>query len=561
MRALITLVTLLIAPLVCAQTWHWARQLGGPGPDYGRMGALDSDGNTYVFGSYANPVGPTWFSDFYIADDTLLGSNEAYLAKHAPDGALLWARTISSLGDAHIGGFALDSLSGDFYITGSYVVNCVLDTCTLATASGGAFLAKWNSDGHCLWARTIATSGYTEFGGVSPVAIATDGEGKLFVSMRTDRFASTTVGTTAMPSGSLLAKYDSDGEEIWVKPFALYSGNLKWIFLNTLRYHGGRVIGHGPASIQEEGDTSVVDTIRIIGRQGIGGYALASIDPETGIAEWFRLDGFPTGGTGVESMDMDADGSIYCVGVYRGMAVYDEDTLTSTTAYAKAFISKYLPTGQRLFTRSFEGTDAFAFNAVDVDDDGNMATIGSLRGEIQINNTIYNAVTNTDMFVAMHDSAGNPLGLIHSGLGVGYGVRLGQGDLVVCGYFPGGGIPTGSITLGNETFQSHGYDDVFLAKHDLLTSIPQPMAPEGDRLEIYANPNRGSFRLRLPSALANERQLQLRIYDGTGHLVIEQQLQLDEERPRMDVWDVAPGFYMVTVSNGKRTYSGNMVVE
>jgi hypothetical protein len=68
-------------------------------------------------------------------------------------------------------------------------------------------------------------------------------------------------------------------------------------------------------------------------------------------------------------------------------------------------------------------------------------------------------------------------------------------------------------------------------------------------------------KCRLPSALANEPQLQLRIYDGTGHLVIEQQLVMDEERPRMDVWDVAPGFYMVAVSNGKRTYSGNMVVE
>lgn len=525
------------------------------------MGALDSDGNTYVFGSYANPLGPNWFSDFYIADDTLFGSNEAYLAKHAPDGALVWARTISSPGDAYIGGFALDTVSGDFFVTGSYVVNCVLDTCMLATASGGAFLAKWNSDGHCLWARTIATSGYTELGSVTPVAIAADDEGSLFVSMITDPFASTTVGTTAMPSGSLMAKYDPDGEEIWVKPFTLYSGNQKFVFLSTLRYHGERVFGHGPAVIAVEGDTTVVDTIRIIGRQGNSGYALASIDPETGIAEWFRLDGFPTGGAGVESMDMDADGNIYCVGAYTSMAVYDEDTLTSTTAFAKAFMSKYLPTGQRLFTRAFEGTDAFAFTAVDVDDDGNMATTGSLRGEIQINNTIYDAFTNTDMFVAMHDSAGNPLGLLHAGLGAGSSVRLGLGDLVVCGRFPGPLTPTGSITLGNETFQSHGFEDVFLAKHDLLTSIPQPMAPEGDRLEIYANPNRGSFRLRLPSALANERQLQLRIYDGTGHLVIEQQLQLDEERPRMDVWDVAPGFYMVTVSNGKRTYSGNMVVE
>ncbi|MBK7946455.1 MAG: hypothetical protein IPJ85_14635 [Flavobacteriales bacterium] len=96
-----------------------------------------------------------------------------------------------------------------------------------------------------------------------------------------------------MPSGSLMAKYDPDGEEIWVKPFTLYSGNQKFVFLSTLRYHGERVFGHGPAAIAVEGDTTVVDTIRIIGRQGNSGYALASIDPETGIVEWFRLEGFP----------------------------------------------------------------------------------------------------------------------------------------------------------------------------------------------------------------------------------------------------------------------------
>ncbi|MBK8498628.1 MAG: T9SS type A sorting domain-containing protein [Flavobacteriales bacterium] len=61
--------------------------------------------------------------------------------------------------------------------------------------------------------------------------------------------------------------------------------------------------------------------------------------------------------------------------------------------------------------------------------------------------------------------------------------------------------------------------------------------------------------------MANEAQLQLRIYDGTGRMVSEQQLLMDEERPRLDVWDVSPGFYMVTLSNGKRIYSGNMVVE
>lgn len=80
-------------------------------------------------------------------------------------------------------------------------------------------------------------------------------------------------------------------------------------------------------------------------------------------------------------------------------------------------------------------------------------------------------------------------------------------------------------------------------------------------LQIYANPNNGSFRLVLPEAIANAAQLQLRIYDSTGQLVKEQTLGREEQRPRMDVFDVGAGLYVVTVSDGQRTYSGTMVVE
>lgn len=96
------------------------------------------------------------------------------------------------------------------------------------------------------------------------------------------------------------------------------------------------------------------------------------------------------------------------------------------------------------------------------------------------------------------------------------------------------------------------------------TSLPTSIAPKSagdDRLLIYANPNQGSFRLVLPEALRYAPKLVLRVYDATGRHLHEQVLERHEERPKVDVWNVSPGFYMVTVSDGKRTYSGNMVVE
>lgn len=50
-------------------------------------------------------------------------------------------------------------------------------------------------------------------------------------------------------------------------------------------------------------------------------------------------------------------------------------------------------------------------------------------------------------------------------------------------------------------------------------------------------------------------------YDNAGHLVRMQTLNMQEEHPGMDIWDVGKGLYTVTLAKGDRSYSGSMVVE
>ncbi|MCB9183091.1 MAG: T9SS type A sorting domain-containing protein [Flavobacteriales bacterium] len=560
MRFRLALLALFATGAAFTQSWEWARQIGGPGPDGAYIGAVDTNGNVYVYGSYAMTLGPTGFQGCLLGEDTLVGSEDAFIAKFDAEGNLGWVKTLTGPDQVFIGGLTLDESGGSIYITGRYFGQCSMDTCTLVTSAQGAFLAKWSTDGHCLWAQTIATCASSAWGWTSGLGITQDANGDLIISLRTDELGITVAGGQLIPAGTFLAKYAPDGTELWVKSFTTFNSSMKGIFLHTLRYSEGRVYAHGPAYMQSEGDTTVVDTIQVIGRHG-NGYALASIDPESGVAEWLRLDGFPSGSTGPQSMGMDANGRVYCVGSFLDTAVFGEEILTSQTDHGKAYLSKYLTTGEPVLARGYEGTDDFGFLALDVDAEGKVAATGYLRGGIEFGGSLLAASTSQDMFVAVMDSVGNGGGMAHVGVGLGGSIRWSEGGMVVCGVFPGSLTPTGSITIGSETFASHGYEDVFLAKHGALTSVPQSMALEETGLGIYANPNRGSFRLRLPSALAHETELLLRIYDGTGRQVAEQLLSMNEERPQLDVWDVGPGFYMVTVSNGKRTYSGSMVVE
>jgi hypothetical protein len=565
MRTLHIIILLTATLAVHAQDWQWSKHIGGPGRDAASVAGVDGEDNLYLIGGYARPMSPWTFQDCYFDEDTIPGSNDAFIAKYDGSGVGLWLRLLTSPGFAGIGPLILDTANGVFYTLGTFHGSCTLDTITV-TAPGGAgvLLAKWDLDGNCIWARTIASSWLVDgTWGVSGHGLVMDGGGELLVSLRTSPFGMSQVEGEDLPPGTFLGKYDNDGQALWWKPFTLFGGFQKEVFLYDLRHRGDRIYGYGRAMISQAGDTTTVDTIQIVGRQGQG-FVLVGLDPATGVAEWFRLEGFPNGASGFNRMAIDSLGGIVVVGSYSGTdgtAVFGEDTLSSITSYSKGFIAKYVTDGSFQFVREFHGSNTFFFYGADVAPDGHMALTGQLRGEITLGGTTYTANAFSDLFVAVHDPDGEPLGFMHATGGTGRSIRFLGSDLVLTGQFPSGTTtPTGSITIGGETYTSHGYADIVLARTSLPTSIA-PKSMGDDRLLIYANPNQGSFRLVVPEAVRHARDLVLRVYDGTGRLLQQQKLDMGEERPKVDLFGVSPGFYMVTLGNGQRTYSGMVVVE
>lgn len=531
------------------------------------IGAVDVDGNSYTCGIYAADAFQSTYSGCYFDEDTLTGNRDAFLAKYSATGDLVWLRDIQCPGFPSVGPLVLDSANAVFYLIGSFQWNCVLDTCTVSSAlGGGVFLSKWNLDGHCLWARTIATSGLP-WGqdGVIAGGLVLDGNGELFVSLRGDPNGPCLADGQLMEAGTFFGKYNSNGDLLWLKPFTAISGLQKSIEIVTLRYHQGRIYGHGPALINVANDTTVVDTFQIVGRNGRG-FALVCLDPANGEADWFRLDGFPKGYSMYHAMDMDTIGHISVAGSYGGtvgIAVFGQDTLSSPTAYAKGFIAKYSPSGALLYVRDFEGSDTHLFNAVDVAPNGTMALTGQFRGEITLGDSTYTSHTDSDLFVAIHGPNGDPRGFMHASGGRGWSIQYLGGDVVVSGSFPTDLHPplhNPEITLGATTYTTHGWQDIVLARTSLLTGVPSK-ASTPDRLVIFANPNRGSFRIALPARLRAANALALRVFDSTGRQLHQQQLNLGDPRPMVDLFGVTPGYYMVSLSDGQVSYSGSLVVE
>ncbi|MFM7254525.1 MAG: SBBP repeat-containing protein, partial [Betaproteobacteria bacterium] len=136
----------------------WTRVLGTSGSDAGEAVAIDADGFVYVAG----------FVTGALPGQSRGGLADAFLAKYAPDGVLLWSRQFGSANQDR----ALDitlGLSGSVYLTGFSSGNVGGQT---GLGSADAFVAKYQPNGTREWIRLSGSNGI-DYG----TAITTDPSG------------------------------------------------------------------------------------------------------------------------------------------------------------------------------------------------------------------------------------------------------------------------------------------------------------------------------------------------------------------------------------------------
>ena len=143
--------------------------------------------------------------------------NAAFIAKYNSTGSLVWARTANSNTEAEAFGIASDQ-SGNFFITGYYWGSVVFGTVTLSTTyfQNTVFVAKYNAAGAAQWARGAGGTTANDFGS----AVAADASGNVYVT-GTLQSATMTFGATVLHNAGstdiFLAKYSSTGAIQWAK--------------------------------------------------------------------------------------------------------------------------------------------------------------------------------------------------------------------------------------------------------------------------------------------------------------------------------------------------------
>jgi len=533
-----------------AQDWQWSQHFGGPGHDWGYIGAVDTAGNVYCYGNYAGP-GPGTYANMYIGGDTLVGVSGSFIAKFDPSGNMAWVKNCVSPNGGVGVSIAHASGSERLYVIGSAPEDAMLSDCLLDSA--GFILACLDLNGNCLWSKII-TSGF----GSGGAGIMVDPTGDLFITGATAAIGYSHVEGTPLVGGTFIAKYDPSGNKLWVKELVSgrSSSNILRYFPYQLKYFNGSILVHGAAFQYANSGPWQVDTVVANVVTG-GGHVLMSLDASNGVARWVKPLGFSwtTQNTVLRrKMDVGVDGSVYCIATAGGdSARFGVDTAVVVPPNGTVTcLVRYDQQGEMVHFRTY--ITEVGLQSIKVSNDGTL-----LIDLYWFEGGSFDECSGPQgNYLVRTDSIGNCLAMLELGNTYG-GMSLEETENAI--YICSATQQFGNSTYGGETYTTYGFEDVLLAKHDLALGVSTMQGQGNEQLVIYANPNQGTFRIKVPDAFLHRSGLQLKVIDSAGRIVHDQTLNLQGESPRMDLFNVSAGYYLVTLGNSERTYSGHMVVE
>lgn len=478
-RYLIILITLFTNLNAVAQSFVWARAMGGNKSDYSASVAVDAAGNVYTIGYYLgtadfNP-GPG------TANLTSTGRSDIYISKLDAAGNFVWAKSIGGNGWDDGAGIALDAL-GNIILTGHFSGTADFDpgagTANL-TAAGDydIFICKLDAAGDYLWAESIGNNN-----GDYSWDVVVDAMNNIYI---TGQFFGTLdfnpgPGTSNMTSVGgydfFICKVDLSGNFMWAKSLGGLNPDVSYsidVDINCNVYTTGGFNG----TVDFDPGASVFN-LSAAGSEDVFILKLDSL----GNFVWARS----FGGNNFDSanaLSVDIAGNIYTIGTFEGTADFDPGpgiTSITSSGFYDVFICKIDALGNFVWAKNLNGMnyeDAFAINT---DNNGNVVFSGCFSSVVDFDPGVgvFNLTPSglQDIFISMLDNTGNFLWakalLGNNNIGCGISILVDAGNnIYTTGFFSStvdfnpDGTPFNISSAGNE--------DVFIHKMNYVnTPLP-----------------------------------------------------------------------------------------
>jgi len=339
----------------------WAKDCGGIYHDLGYGISVDANGNSYITGTFQDIAS---FGQFQLTSN---GSWDIFIAKYDSLGNCLWAKNAGGAGDDESYAISVDP-NGNSYITGSFSGTAMFGVTQLTcNASWEFYLAKYDPNGNCLWAKQASgTSKDCGYGISSDASGNSYVTGNFWTSATFGAFQLTSVGDQYLDI--FTAKYDPSGNCLWAKS----GGGI---------YHD---YGSG-ISTDANGNSYVTGTYQENGtfsgtqlpNNGSYDIVLLKYDP-IGNLVWAKN----MGGSGDDegsAVFVDAAGNSYLSGYFNGSAAFGKFQLTSYGG-SDIYVAKYDPDGNCLFARNAGSPGTDQGTGISIDSKGNSYFTGIYGG-------------------------------------------------------------------------------------------------------------------------------------------------------------------------------------
>jgi hypothetical protein len=438
-----------------SQDWQWAKHYGGA-DGYNGAGNLtkDSFGNIYFAGAFSSPYG-------IFDNDTLhigTATTHLFILKCNENGNLIWIKHAGGnfINDNSVAGdIRYDSISNSIYSTGFISNSSAIGTCFLGV-SNNIYLARLDTNGNCIWGETLGGTQFNSDGG----SITLDDVGNIYILglLQNDG----TIGSYSVSAGGFLAKFNSNGICLWAKKLCgpgNYTGRINFThgcliisgssLTDTIVVDTAHILNHGLydgflARLDTSGNIAWLKAIGGTQRDGInafdsdklGNLFLAGVFQDTvyfdttalintspsysmffskwdlnGNVHWAKKISTLSTSTAftTETINVYTDilDNTYLVGRFNDGVDFGDGHAVNTTDSSNMFVTRYDSSGNCLGALNFGFAEGISVCA---DENGVFYVAGTFKDNVQLGSTTLNSYYTGispslgDIYLAKHDA-------------------------------------------------------------------------------------------------------------------------------------------------------------
>jgi hypothetical protein len=506
--------------------FSWAKSAGDTSVDYGTSITSDVNGNVLAAGYFDSP-------SIKFGNITLTNSqqNSLYIVKLNAVGVVVWAKNIG-IDSSYISDITTDK-SGNIFIIGSFAAKTIilgLDTLS-NSGTNSIYIAKCDSNGNVLWARSAGNDSYCE-----GKRITTNANGEILIAGNYFSSSLTIESTTLPNSGEwdfFMAKYNTNGDLLW----ANHVGEEKSELINSISTdQNGNILIAGSFS----SSNITIGTSQLTNASNDDDVLLAKYDAN-GSAIWAKSAG---GEVLDKVVDICADstGNIFITGTYHSPFIIFGNTVLTKVAYSDMFVVKYDVSGNVLWANNIGGSYYEYACCIAIDSNENLIIIGGFNSPtLSIGSKTLTSAGYDDIFIVKYNSAGNNITAYNIG-GTNHDQAYSSAIDAAGNIFMTGMYYSTNLVIGNDTLINAGYSDVFIAKlGDSFTSGISPY--KNSNIKIYPNPTNNIIFIK---GLAPEEKTEITICDIQGKIILMKEIL---ENGTIDLSDFTQGVYVIKMGN------------